>query len=234
MSTVIKKGEQGTLLRQLVNFDLADHLGEAHQVVAAARREAQRIVAQATNESTRLRAEARTGGHREGYELGHALGLEQGRTQGLAEAMERFNADHAALARSMAAVIEDVERRKEGLLIQASRDVLEFAVAVAQAVTRRMAQLDGQAARANVEAALRLVGDRTHLSVRIHPRDAETLRHFGAELSGQPGDGQDLSIVEDESIGRGGAVVTCGDMEVDARIETQLAQITDLLLGSQK
>ena len=234
MSTVIKKGEKGELLRRLVSFDLADHLAEARQVVGAAEREAQRTVAQAKVEAVRIRNEARQQGHCEGYETGHAQGLEEGRNQGLTEATGRFNAEHADLAASMAAVIESIEGQKRDLLIEANRDLLEFAVTLASKVTHRVGELNREAALANAEEALRLVGCNTDLTVRINPRDADTLRRFSREVADELGGKQHLTITEDELIAPGGAVVNAGGMEVDAKIETQLEQITTLLVGGDK
>ena len=234
MSTIIKKGEKGELLRRLVSFDLADHLAEARQVVAAAEREAQRIVARAKVDGVRIRDEAHRVGHGQGCQAGLAEGLEEGRARGLAEATERFQAEHAGLAASMAAVIESIEEQKRDLLIRANRDLLEFAVALAHKVTRGVGEINRQAAVANAQEALRLVGKQTDLTVRINPRDADTLQRFAAELADKLREKQHLTITEDESIAPGGAVVVAGGMEVDAGIETQLEQVTTLLLGSGK
>jgi flagellar assembly protein FliH len=234
MSTVIKQGKDGRALQRLVTFDLADHMAEAHKIVADARNEARHIVGQAKLESQRLRAEAQERGQAEGFEKGYAEALAAGREQGLAEATERFNREHGQLAASMARVIESIEQEKQDLLIAANREVLEFAVALATKVTHRVARMDRQAALANVEQALRLVGKKTDLIVRVHPVDAETLGRFAEELADRTNDLGHLKVVEDESISPGGAVVSSGPpdaAQVDASIETQLEQITTLLLG---
>jgi len=237
MSTVLKQGEQGKLLHRLVTFDLADHLAEAHKIVAEARERARRMLAEARHESERLKAEARRRGHQEGREKGLAEGLAEGKAQGLAEATERFSREQADLVASITAVGQALERDRQDLLIAANRDLLEFGVALARKVTGCVARLDRQAALANVEQALRLVGGKTDVSVRIHPLDAETLRRFAGELSKGLGAARHITLVEDDSIAPGGAVVTAGPPssgEVDARIETQLEQITALLLGTEE
>lgn len=231
MSTVIKKGQDGKLVQRLVSFDLADHLAEARSVVAAARREAGQIIEAAKRQGEHIRVEAREQGHREGYEEGHREGVTQGRQQALEVAGERFDRDHANLAASMTAVIESVEREKRDLLIEAGRDVLEFAVALAAKVTGCVAQANRQAAVANVERALRLVSGKTDVSIRVNPADAETLRTFAADRLAEIADRRHVRVIEDESITAGGAVVTSAGQEIDARIESQLAQITTLLLG---
>jgi len=234
MSTIIKKGEQGALLQRLVTFDLADHMTEARKIVSEAQARARQIVGEARVESRRLREQAQAQGRQAGYDAGYAEGLAAGQEQGRAEAGQRFEREHAALAAAMEAVIGAVERRKEDLLIEAGRDVLEFAVTLARKVTHGVARLDRQAAVGNVEQALRLAGDRTDLTVRVSPQDADTLRRFAEDLAGRIGKAEHVTVVADESISPGGAVVTAGGpggSEVDATIETQLEQLTWLLLG---
>lgn len=232
MSTVIKQGQQAKLLQRLVSFDLADHLAEAHQVVAAAKQEAAGILEQARLEGRRLKEEARRRGHRQGHEEGLAEGRAEGEDRAFAEATDRFNQQHADLAASMSAVIEAFERQKRDLLIAANRDLLEFAVVVARKITHRIGRIDRQAAVAVVEQALRLVGGKTDVTVRANPADVEALRRFAAQRVEEFGQRAQVTLVEDDAIAPGGAVVTCGQMEIDATLEAQLEQIGTLLLGS--
>ncbi|HUU83404.1 MAG TPA: FliH/SctL family protein [Phycisphaerae bacterium] len=234
MPTIIKQGQQGKLLRRMVSFDLADHLAEAHEVVAGARQEAGRIVAEARLEARRLRQEARRRGHAEGLEKGLAEGRTEGHRQALAEATERFNREHAELAASMSAVIDAFERQRQDLLIAANRDLLEFAVFVAGKITHRIGCIDRDTAAGAVRQALRLVGGKTDLTVRANSADLEALRRFAAQRVEEFGDRAHVALVQDDSISPGGAKVTCGRTEIDATLETQLEQITTLLLGSVK
>ena len=233
MSTVIKSGQQGQVLRRLVTFDLADHMAEARSIVAAAREQAHQILAEARHEGQRLKAEAHRTGYQRGHEQGMGEGYAHGQARGLAEATERFNREQAGLAASLNAIIEAFEHRKQDLFIAANRDLLELAVTAARKVTGCVARLDRDAAVANVEQALRLVGSKTDLTIRIHPLDGQTMRRLAEELAQRIGDASHVALVEDDSIAPGGAVVTSGGMEVDARIETQLEQMTALLLGTE-
>ena len=236
MSTVIKRGQEGELLHRPVTFDMTDHLAEARLIVTSAQSEARWLLGQAKQECRRLREKTLREARQEGFKTGYAEGAVAGRDEALAEAKEQFDQQHAYLADSMAAVIEALDRDKQDLLIEAGRDLLEFAVALAAKVTHSVARTNPQAAVANVEQALRLVGNKTDLTVRVHPSDAETLRNFAAEAAERVTNSQHLTVQEDESIAPGGAVVntdwpTAG--QIDARIETQLEQITTLLLGRE-
>jgi flagellar biosynthesis/type III secretory pathway protein FliH len=73
------------------------------------------------------------------------------------------------------------------------------------------------------------------LQVRIHPADEATLGRFAAEFAEQRAELQHVTFVSDPSLAAGGCIVTVGAgedaLQVDAALETQLAQITSLLLG---
>ena len=111
------------------------------------------------------------------------------------------------------------------------KDLLVFAVELAKKVTHGVGNLDSRMAQANVEKALRLVGQRSDIRVRINPQDGDTLRQFAAQLAEQADGAAHVGIVEDASITPGGAVVEAGAMEVDAQLETQLGQLAAVLLG---
>ena len=231
MSTVIKSGQQGKLLQRLSTFDLADHMSEARGIVASAREEARRIAVEARTQSRILKEEAQRAGHEQGYEKGLAEGRSDGRAQALSDATERFDTQQANLAAAMQSTVDSIEGQKRDLMIAARRDLLSLAVALARKVTGRIGELDRQAAIANVERALRLVGTKTDLRIRVHPMDAETMRQFAAGLSERLDRTGHVELTEDDAMAPGGAVVEAGGTQVDARIETQIAQIAALLLG---
>ncbi len=232
MSTVIKKGETGKLVRQLVSFDLADHLANAQKVIDAAQRQAEKIAAEAKHRSSQLRIAAQKEAYALGHGKGYADGVEAGTAEGLAKATESFEHNQSSLTNSLAKIIEEWEQQKRDLLISARRDLLEFAVALASKITRSVGELNGDSVLANVEQALRLVGDKTDVTIHMHPSDAETLRRFADGLARDVEGQQHIALVEDDGVAPGGAMISTGEMEVDARIETQIEQITSVLLGS--
>jgi flagellar assembly protein FliH len=231
MSTVLKKGQQGKLMRRTVAFDMADHLAEAHQIVEAAKLQAAEMLRQSRFAAQQLQRHAREAGHQEGRQAGLQQGRREGHAEALAQATERFNGEQDALVRSLAAVSESFNTQKHDLLLAARSDVLDFAVRLTERVAKGLGQFDRDTAVANVERALRVVGQKTDVNVRANPQDAEALRRFASGLAQEVADAPSITIVEDETLSPGGAVLRAGETEVDARIETQLQQITALLLG---
>lgn len=230
MSTVIKAGQSGPVLKRLATVDLADHLAEAHAVVAAAQRRAERIVAEAKTRADDILAEARGSGYETGHAEGYQQGVERGHKAAFDEAMLRFDRQHADVAADMRRAIVEIDGMKENLRIAAERDVLDFAVALAAKLTLAVGRMNRDAAVENLKAALRLVAAKTDLVIRVHPIDAETIETFAESVLHTAQRSPSVCVVPDESVTPGGCVIRTGATEVDASLDSQISEMVSLLL----
>ncbi|MFQ5414517.1 MAG: FliH/SctL family protein [Phycisphaerae bacterium] len=231
MSTVIKAGRAGPVLRRLATVDLADHLAEAQSVIDEAKRRAAEMIAAGRREAHDLDEQARA----DGYEAGRAAGVEAGRAAGqaaaYAEAIERFDAQHAHLARDMERAIAEIDAMKTDLAIAARRDVLELAVRIATKLTFEVGRLHREAAQANLRRAIELVGSATDLTIRAHPDDVATMETFAKGLAEAGRVSSGARVVADASVAPGGCTVRTDRTDIDATLDTQVAQVVSLLLG---
>jgi flagellar assembly protein FliH len=234
LSTVIKAGEEAHLLRRLSTVDLADHLAEARAVMDDARRRATRIVAEAEAKARQLGAAANEAGREAGHREGYAVGEEVGRKAAFDEAMEEFRKQHAEVVTAMQAATEEINARKQDLLIAAEHDVLEFAMAIARKLTFAVGDVRREAAVENLRESLRIVGGKSNVTVYANPKDVETLGTVAAGLAELTHAAAAVRIVPDESIGAGGCRVETDRTEVDATLETQLDSIVAVLTGSMR
>jgi len=233
VSTVIKSGRDFKLVRQLTTIDLADHLAEAHKVVDEARSRARAITAEAKRAAAAALQTAKKEGYTTGHEKGYQEGFEEGQARGLKEARERFNREQTTLRNAFDATVTEFDTRKRDLLIEARHDVLEFAVALARRAAKRVGELDRTAATTNLEEALRLVADKTDVTVQVNPIDAETMRRFADDLTSRVGQCEHVNIIEEPSVAPGGCTVVAGGTEIDAGIDTQMDEIVRLLVGQR-
>ncbi|MCP4592554.1 MAG: hypothetical protein GY842_17615 [bacterium] len=231
MSTVIKAGQDFKLVKRLTTIDLADHLTEADRIIAEARDRARAILLQARRDAAAALVEAKRRGHAEGQAEGHREGFTAGQKQGLEEATDRFSREQATLGETFSAAATGLDGLKRDLLIEARHDSLEFAVSLARRVTKRIGELNRDAATANLEEALSLVSSKTDVTVRVNPIDAETLRRFAAGLADRASEWEHVRVIEDETVAPGGCRILSGTTEVDADLESQLSEIVRLLLG---
>ena len=136
-----------------------------------------------------------------------------------------------APAHSSAVAVARVAQRLAGLVDelvdQMAQAAAQLAMAAAEAIIRRQADTDrDMVLRALREALSQLLAE-TEIRVRVNPADAEAVRQLAAELA----DRLRLSVVEDDSIQPGGAVVSTPSGEVDASLDGQLQRLRRRVLG---
>lgn len=233
MSTVIKAGQPGTVLRRLSRVDLADHLAEAKAIIDDARRQAEQLKSRTRDEAERVREEARQAGFTEGQARGFEQGLVQGRQTAFDEAAARFQRDQASIVADFTRAIIEIERTKEDIRVAAERDVLDFAVRIAAQLTFRIGEWHRESANENLTRALEFVDDKSDLTIRVHPADLDSMKTFAGEALGALETSKAFQVVSDEGLAPGGCVVEGRKSQVDASLETQAKEIAALLLGSR-
>ena len=233
MGTVIKAGSAAKLKKRFQHLVLDDHLAEARAVLLAARDRARDTVEQAESDAAVIREQAREEGYREGFARGQRDGEAAGRDEALAQAKEAFRRDQEHLVAHLNALIAEFESRKHDLVERAQRDLLAFALAIAERITQRTAALDREVVAANVARAVQHVGDWTDLILRVHPDDAAAIRMYAGRILHEFHETRHISVVEERGIGRGGCILETSQTCVDATLEAQFAEVVELLLGQR-
>lgn len=231
MSTVIKAGQSGTVVRRLSTVDLADHLNEAAEIIARAQREAAAILRDSAARAQREAQETGERARREGYERGFAEGTAAGRVAALQEAGKEYTEKLTQLGAMFQAGIAEMESIKERLRLDAMQDVLEFSIAAASKLTFAIGELRRESAVENLRRCLALVTDKTAVSVRCNPRDLDSLRTFAESIAERAVAAVHVRLTEDESVSPGGCIVSSGGADIDASLETQIAELTAALTG---
>jgi flagellar assembly protein FliH len=228
---VIKAGEAARLVSRLSPVDLADHLAEARSMLDATRQQAARIMAEARRNAVIVEEQARKLGHEAGYQEGHREGTKVGHQQAFDEATKRFNEQHADVVSAMQRAAAQMDAMKEDLEIAAEHHLVRFATDVACKLTFAIGARHRESAAENLRRALRVVGRKTDLMVRVHPNDLDVIRTFAPSLLEEVGFSSHIDVVADEGIVPGGCIVRTERSEVDVTLDTQVAEIVALLLG---
>ena len=235
MAEVIKRDEPET--RQVAYFDLVNIEAMARQTLLTARRQALAMLADANRQAEAIRLQAQTDAERLGAESqqrGRQEGLVQGREQGRQEALKLTAAElaeqTASTRQTVAAMAERLRDQGRILHEQARAGLVRLACAIARRVVKKAVQSDGALAERTLEQAIELAADHGHVTVRVHPLDAEAIRQFLSGVVSTLGGLGDWDIAGDESVGRGGCVIHSQRGELDARLATQLDRIERELL----
>ena len=230
-STVIKAGQAGPVLKRLSTVDLADHLSEARGIVEAATNRAAIMLSDARIEGERNAAEAEKKARAAGYEAGYAEGERAGHKSAFEESKREFERQHAAIVKQMQQAIAEIDVMKEGLRIAAEKDLLDFSVTLATKMTCHIGRSFREAAIENVKRAIRLIGSKTDLTIRVNPQDFASMETYAAAALRSAAASPAVKIVSDDSMAPGGCIVETDRGRVDATLETQIDELTGLLLG---
>jgi flagellar assembly protein FliH len=180
-----------------------------------------------------LLTEIRETAYESGYGAGRDEGAAAGREAAHREAAERFAEAQAHLVADLIRVVDEVDGMKRDLRIAAEKDLLEFALRLAEKLTLAIGRVNRESAVVNLGRALELIHGKGRLVVRAHPDDAATLAAFAESVRTRLHESSEIRLVSDESIAPGGCVVRAETTEVDARLETQLAELVSLLLAER-
>lgn len=205
-------------------------VGLANPGVARALHEWQQRVEQA-------RAEGRQAGLREAAtRLAEADRRAAAAEQTAAANLERRHAEFLARFEPALAAINAAAGRLEPLekqLVQESEaELVRLALAVAAAVLRRAAATEPAWMDALVKRALLLVPDRRAIAIRLHPRDAASLRERVGALTARIPGLERLEVVSDDTLAPGACILQSQGSRFDASLIGCWERLADGLLDA--
>jgi flagellar assembly protein FliH len=162
----------------------------------------------------------------ESYEKGLSDGIRKGRDLEKSVTMQTVQ--------TMSAIVKEMSALKKSTLERMEDEIVQLSLAVAEKVIHLEAATNREVIRGVLREAIRNIGDRENMKIRVHPQDF----HFMMEIKSdflQSFDGiRNVTFAEDESIQRGGAIIetVCG--EVDARLDQQYHEIKAAMTAASK
>lgn len=172
---------------------------QAHELIERARQEAEQVRRQAREE-----------------EAQRARRLAD---QALRESVEE---QVAAFRRAAEELLAQMRQACEERLAKIERQSVTLVTAMTEKVIGRQLEQDDALVLEVVRAALAEAAGAEQVTVHVSPHDDELVRAAQAELVGVLGSVDQLRLVADEGVSRGGCIVETERGRFDARIETQL------------
>jgi flagellar assembly protein FliH len=175
-------------------------------------------------------------GRQQGFEAGHAEGIEvgvaEGRTAGYAAGRGSAVADAVAQVRgevesalvALDAAAAELAGTEAVALADIESTVVDLALSIAQAVLQRELSVVSDPGAEALGRALALAPDHGDLVAHLNPADLDSLGDL-ADLA----PGRSIRLVSDPGVGRGGALVEAGAARLDARLETALERVREVL-----
>jgi len=125
--------------------------------------------------------------------------------------------------------ISELWELKEDLSLNIERGAVELALAIAEKVVYHEVSVNKETFLGVLKGALEKVIDQEKIKIRINKLDLQLIDESGYQISGLTDNIKNVTIEGDDTISRGGCVVETGFGSIDARIESQLQAVGDLL-----
>jgi flagellar assembly protein FliH len=147
--------------------------------------------------------------------------FKQGYAAAETAASQQANARLDPVIASFQSILEELARARRKFRAEAESDTVKLAIAIARRVIYRELSTDPEAILGLVIAAFQKLNSRETHSLRLSPKDAALLGERRDRLQMPPG----IEIVPDSSLAPGSAIFETSRGEMDASVETQLAEI---------
>lgn len=161
---------------------------------------------------------------REAYERGFAAGERAGFEFGKQKAEVLFN--------GIAGLLEALSTFKETLHKPCEDEMVDLCIAISRKVLQRELELKKEGIVDCVRTALKSVVAGGEITIKVNPKDQDILLSHKGELA-RYGDGvKGVKVESDESVSRGGCLVDTNFGEIDASIDSVMAEIEEKLKGA--
>ena len=162
---------------------------------------------------------------RQGYEDGYAEGFAKAALEAAATREEEHKRVELALA-AVSKALASVQEADSLFRSELETTVPKVAFALLEELLGRELELSANPGREAVARALALFESSQHATIRLNPRDIESLGDISDLTSGH-----DVSVVADAGVEPGGALVDAGGATVDAQVGAALERVRKVLLG---
>lgn len=174
------------------------------------------------------RREGREQGYKKGQQEGHAEGYQRGYAEGLAAGRDEVT----LRVQKLDQILDYLHQPLTNLDASVEEELSWLATEIARQLVRRELRISPGEIVAVVREAVGLlpVGN-TNIQVRLHPEDARLIREV---LSLGRDDEPVWRIIEDQTLSRGGCVISTDLSRIDATIEKRLGAVIATVLGDER
>jgi len=187
---------------------------ESERIKSEAELEAEKIRQQARDERDRVFTEARSAAHEEGRD--------EGWKEGRAEAERLIERLHKVLDAS-------IEKRQE-IIDEAETQLIDLVLLVSRKVVKVISENQKNVVINNIVQALRKLKSRGDVAIRVNLADLDLTTEHIKDFMRMAENVKSITVLEDSSVDKGGAIIETDFGQIDARISSQLREIEEKIL----
>lgn len=208
-------------LPEAAPLNLEDLRAEVEDVLAQAQADAAETMADAHVQAAALREAA--------WQEGLHAGRTEARVQVEAEMQAEWSAHKAALREELDTLTRQIGEAREELWRQQEPEMVALALDIARQVVKTEITQNPEVVRAVLSNALRRLTDKENVRVRVSVGDAPRVKEMRQDLLEVVDGLRHLEILDDRRVADGGCVIETNAGSIDAKIETQMAEVARAL-----
>lgn len=194
---------------------------EAEAVLTEARAQSAELWEDAQVQAEALRAAA--------WQEGHHLGRTEARAAVEAELRAAWDVRGATLRDELDGMVAQIAEARAGLWARQEPEMVALALDIARQVIKTEVTQNPEVVRVLIANAVRRITDKDNVRVRVSVSDAPGVKEMRQDIMELMDGLRHLEIVDDRRVGEGGCVIETNAGTIDAKIETQLAEVARAL-----
>ena len=213
-----------------IAFNYDDLKQQCDDYVETIRLQAAKMLTDAHQEAAKIRQQAVIDGRAEGQRAGMTESQQLIEKRSTEIAAQKTAEQLRTSLPALQASVDALKVERDRWLATWETGAIRLSVAIAEKILH--SEISHQPDRVGklVAEALQLVAGNPHVKIRMHPADMQVLRDVNHEVVQRLAALGEAAVTADEHMSRGGCLIETKHGIVDARLETQLARITDELL----
>lgn len=198
---------------------------QAQSLKATAESEAERIRKEANDEAERILDDAR----RQAGEI-EQQSRDEGYNRGRQEGFEQGEAELDRLVDRLHVIINKTIERREEIIEETEGQLVHLVLEIARKVVKVISENQKNIVVNNVVQALRKLKSKADVNIRVNIDDLKLVSEHATEFVSRIERVENVTVMEDSTVDRGGCVIETDFGQIDARISAQLREIEDRIL----
>ncbi len=151
----------------------------------------------------------------------HDQGYAEGKEKGLIEGRDVLN----SMVSHLKKIIGETINKRNEIIESSEKQLSNIVVAIAKKVVKAISETDKSVILKNVSEALKKVKGRAKVTIRVNLSDLEIVTKHKDDFCRMLDDIENVDVLEDPNIEKGGCIIETDFGDIDARISAQLDEI---------
>ncbi|AHH05125.1 Flagellar assembly protein fliH [Borrelia miyamotoi FR64b] len=151
----------------------------------------------------------------------------KGRNEGYDAGFEKGREDSDKVLGKLNSIISSLVTKRKEILESSGEHIMNLVMQIAVKVVKKIVDSQRDVVIENVNEALKKIKSKTNIVIRVNLDDMDIVSHQKHEFISKFDLIENLEVIEDVNIGKGGCIIETDFGEIDARISSQLDRIEE-------